>query len=354
MKILVIQNKMIGDVLISSMICNNLKIEYPDAQVDFLIYPFTKPVVEHNPYIDNIILYEEKFRKNYFSLFKFLLKIRRKKYDIVIDPYAKIESSLVTLFSGAKQRIGYKNKGLSIAYNSKKKHHNKPTSNFGLAIERRINLFEKLIVKTKLNPKPKLFLSDDEKIELLPEFEKYNLNPSAENVIMVSILGSESAKTYPEEFMAKLLDFIAENFNVKMLFNYIPKQHDEALSLYNQCNQKTKDKIVLDFIGSDLRSFIKIMYHCKLIIGNDGGAVNIAKALEKPSFTLFSPWIKKENWSIFEDGIINKAVHLNDFKPELFTTHKKKILKENHQQLYSEFTPDLIYDSLSTFLKNNL
>ena len=49
MKILVIQQKMIGDVLISSIICNNLRIAYPEAQIDYLIYPFTKPAVENNP-----------------------------------------------------------------------------------------------------------------------------------------------------------------------------------------------------------------------------------------------------------------------------------------------------------------
>ena len=49
MKILVIQMKFIGDVLASSIICNNLKKLYPNSQVDFLIYPFTKPVIENNP-----------------------------------------------------------------------------------------------------------------------------------------------------------------------------------------------------------------------------------------------------------------------------------------------------------------
>ncbi len=64
MKILVIQQKMIGDVLASSILCNNLKAIYPEAQVDYLIYPFTKPVVENNPNIDNLILFKDEFRKS--------------------------------------------------------------------------------------------------------------------------------------------------------------------------------------------------------------------------------------------------------------------------------------------------
>ena len=46
MKILVIQQKMIGDVLVSSILCENLRYAYPDAQIDYLIYDSTKTVVE--------------------------------------------------------------------------------------------------------------------------------------------------------------------------------------------------------------------------------------------------------------------------------------------------------------------
>jgi heptosyltransferase-2 len=43
MKILIIQQKMIGDVLVSSIICNNLRRAYPDAQIDYLVYESTTP-----------------------------------------------------------------------------------------------------------------------------------------------------------------------------------------------------------------------------------------------------------------------------------------------------------------------
>jgi heptosyltransferase-2 len=354
MKILVVQQKMIGDVLISSMICENLKKVYPHAQVDYLVNTFTTPVLENNPYIDNLILFEDQFRSNYLAFLKFLLQIRKKKYDIVIDPYAKLESSLITLFSGASKRIGYQNKGLGIAYNHKVPHHNQPKSYFGLAIERRINLFEHLLQNLTLDPFPKLHVLDSEKTEMIPLFQHYGIDATTEKIVMISILGSETRKTYPEDYMVQLIDFIADHFEVKILFNYTPKQQKEALSIFNKCQEKTKQRIVLDLIGADLRAFIKIMNHCTLIIGNDGGAVNIAKALKKPSFTIFSPWIKKESWSIFDDGVLNKAVHLNDYQPELFSSKKSKELQYNYKSLYHAFTPELFLKELELFLKTNL
>ena len=68
------------------------------------------------------------------------------------------------------------------------------------------------------------------------------------------------------------------------------------------------------------------MNQCDVIIGNDGGAINMAKALQKPSFIIFSPWIEKKIWATFEDGIHHLSVHLNDYKPQLFIGKKEKEL----------------------------
>jgi heptosyltransferase-2 len=89
-------------------------------------------------------------------------------------------------------------------------------------------------------------------------------------------------------------------------------------------------------------------------MGNDGGAINMAKALDKPSFTIFSPWIPKELWGTFEDGKLHVSVHLNDFKPEVFQNKTIKDLKNNTLELYTEFNPKLILDKLKKFLDRNL
>lgn len=348
-----IQQKMIGDVLVSSMICNNLKSEYPNAQIHYLIYPFTKPVVENNPNIDNIILFTEDIKKSKIKFVKFLFKIRKAKYDIVIDAYGKLESAIITRFSNAPKRIGYKQKKKLSAYNFPVEHHDYPETFAGLAIERRENLFKNLMTKPIENL-PKLFVTDQEKQEALDIFKSHDIDPEQENVIMLSILGSDMEKTYPEKYLSELINMIGKQENTKLLFNYMPKQFSQAKAIYDQCSEEAKSRINLEIIGENLRSFMGIMSHCKMLIGNDGGAVNMAKALEKPTFTIFSPWIQKESWSIFEDGIFHKAVHLNDFSPEIFKGKTRKELKKNYAQYYELFKPSLIFESLTIFLNTHL
>jgi heptosyltransferase-2 len=55
-----------------------------------------------------------------------------------------------------------------------------------------------------------------------------------------------------------------------------------------------QDKIYFDLLGGDLRGFIGILNQCNVIVGNDGGATNMAKALGKPSFIIFSLGLKRK------------------------------------------------------------
>lgn len=327
MKILVIQQKMIGDVLVSSIICNNLRTAYPNAQIDYLVYASTTPVLEGNPSIDNIILFEEKHRKSKSELAKLVFEIRAKKYDLLIDAYSKLESWTISLFSGAKRKISYKKPGRNFLYTDNVPFAPFPKTNLGLAIERRLSLLEPLDLKIEIDPIPKLFVSEKENQEALALLEKHNVRKDRKT-IMISLLGSEKLKTYPLEFMSKVVDFVADNANVNILFNYFPKQIEEAKTVFNACKPSTQEKIYFDLLGGDLRSFIALMNQCDVIIGNDGGAINMAKALGKPSFIIFSPWIEKKIWATFEDGIHHLSVHLKDYRADLFEQKTEKMLKK--------------------------
>ncbi|TDP01326.1 heptosyltransferase-2 [Flavobacterium sp. 245] len=344
---------MIGDVLVSSIICNNLRTAYPEAQIDYLVYTSTTPVLEGNSSIDNIILFEEKHRKSKKELLKLGLQLRNEKYDLLIDAYSKLESWILVLLSNAKRKISYKKPGRNFLYTDNVPFEPFPKTNLGLAIERRLSLLEPLDLKIKTDPIPKLFVSEKENQEAIALFEKHDVRKDRKTV-MISLLGSETLKTYPLEFMSKVVDYIADHANVNILFNYFPKQIEEAKIVFNACKPSTQEKIYFDLLGGDLRSFIGLVNHCDLIIGNDGGAINMAKALEKPSFIIFSPWIEKKIWATFEDGIHHLSVHLKDYRPELFEQKTEKMLKKEALSLYQEFKPDFFKDKIELFLNQNL
>src|SRR5690606_19587836 len=137
---------------------------------------------------------------------------------------------------------------------------------------------------------------------------------------------------------AQVIDFIVEKTYAQILFNYIPKQIEEAKFVFNACKPETQKHIFMAVFRSDLREFLALTSYCTALIGNEGGAVNMAKALNIPTFTIFSPWIEKKVWASFESET-NKSVHLNDYKPDFFHNKEGKNIKMETLTLYRAFKP---------------
>ena len=349
MKILVIQQKMIGDVLTSSILFDALRTKYPNAQLDYLVNSHTLPVIENNPNIDNFILFTKNEENSKLALLKFAKKIRQKKYDVVIDAYSKISSNIITLFSGAKTKISYYKLYSAFVYTHNIKRVNKTDSKFSLAIVNRLQLLKPLgIEATSL--KPKIYLTKVE-IASSEQFLKENNIDINKPLFMISVLGSGINKTYPNLFMAQVINTIAEQTQSQILFNYIPNQETQAKAILNLCKPETQKQIFFGVFGKSLREFLSITKHCDALIGNEGGAINMAKALNIKTFAIFSPWISKDTWSTFENQGTHTSVHLKDYKPVLYSGKAEKEMKSQSLDLYQEFTPDLFEIKLNQFLK---
>jgi len=353
MKLLVIQQKRIGDVLTSTILSNNLKKFYPDATVDYMCYPNCVDVLKENPNIDNIIVLTNEVRKSYPKLLKFIFQIRSQKYDAVIDAYSKLETNLITLFSGAKYKISY-DKGYSkMFYNyNMKRIPNGTKSELGLAIDNRLLLLKPLIKETITDYKPKIFLTPNEIQEAKNLLGKFGIEVGKKPLLMMGILGSEWYKTYPLENMAKIIDFAVEKLDADILFNYIPSQTEEAQKVYDFCTEKTKKNIHFDLYAKGLRPFLGLLSQCDMLIGNEGGSVNMAKALNVPTFSLFSPSVDKETWQIFENEPGNVSIHLKDLKPEIYEQHDEKYIKEHTFKYFDEYPLELILEKLGAYFKD--
>lgn len=325
---------------------------YPDAIINYLVYKHTIPVIENNPNIDEIIVFEEAYRESKMKLFKFLLQIKKRKYDLVIDVYGKLESNLVVFFSGASRKIGLYRKHSKFLFTDTILENYAATSEAGAALDNRLNLLSPLKPKITLDKKPKIFLTADEISNGKKVLVDNNIDFS-KKIFMISILGSESRKTYPAAYMAKILDFIVVKTDATLLFNYMPSQVEDVTKIVELCATETKKNCKIALQPGSIRNFLAITYHCNALIGNEGGAVNMAKAIDIPTFTIFSPWIIKEAWNSFENAKTNISVHLKDFQPEIYDGKYEFEFKEQALSLYDQFKPQLFEDRLLYFIEIN-
>lgn len=345
MKILVIQIKMIGDVLASTVICEAIKKEYPKSEIHYLIQKNTFPVVNNNPFIDKILYFEELKYSGFSGLIKLGRELKSEKYDIIIDAYGKLQSLIPTYLSSAKKRIGtykwYSKLFLTETIIP-------DTKCIGTA-----NAFRILLAKTAIKKEIQLIFP---KIHLAP-FEIENAKNLIANqldiskkIIMISVLGSGKNKSLPNAYMAEILNNIAATTDVQLVFNYMPNQQEEAKAIFELCNKETQTKIIFDFYVKGLREFLAVLSQCNALVGNEGGSTNMSKALNVPTFTIYAPWINRNSWNIFEETGSHEIVHLYDYYPELYKNKHPKNFKEKALEWYEKLNPNLFSEKLQKFV----
>jgi heptosyltransferase-2 len=343
-KILVIQQKMIGDVLAGTVICRAIKEKFPDCEVHYMIQPQTKAVVDGNPFVDKTIIFDPAGSKGLFGLMDFGKKLRVEKYDAVIDAYGKWESIIPAWKSGAKVRIGFRKWYTSFFYTKTVE----PKDNIpGSAIYHRLQLAEVFTGKISDIIFPQIYLSESEIKEAKNNISQAGLDQQP--LLMISVMGSSTSKSLPPQQMAETLNIIASEGNMKLLFNFMPNQKAEAEEIFNFCAAETREKILFDFPIKGLRPFLAVLSQCDALIGNEGGAVNMSKALGIPTFTIFSPWINKSSWDMLTDTDNHVAVHLNDYFPEIYQEKHPKKLKNRSAELYQKLIPQLYREQLQAF-----
>ena len=254
------------------------------------------------------------------------------------------------LFSKAPKRVGFKRKGKKLKfkyYTHEIEFLEEASLACGKALEDRMNLLEKAFGMQHPDPKYKIFLTEEEN-------QYDSLMGLQKPVIMLGVLGSTPNKSLPFEYTAQLIDFLANHYQATLLFNYAPHQKKEAEVIYEMCTHK--EQIRLDIYEDSIRGFVTLMNQCDMLISNEGGSVHIAKALDKPTFTIYSPYITKSHWNSFEDGKMHDSIHLFEDDPEYYdslTREQKKEIEKNPETLYRKLTPDLILQKLVPYLTNH-
>ncbi|NWG27018.1 MAG: glycosyltransferase family 9 protein [Ignavibacteriaceae bacterium] len=111
-KILCIKPRGIGDIILSTIVLENIKAAFPHSEIHYLTEEFAKRAVENNPFVSKILT----FNKKDFVL-SIIRKVRTENYDLIFDFWSNPKTAQVTFFSGAKYRVGFEKQGRKYAYN---------------------------------------------------------------------------------------------------------------------------------------------------------------------------------------------------------------------------------------------
>lgn len=117
---LIIQTAFIGDVILATALIEKLHQYHPQAQIDFLVRKGNEGLLTHHPYLREVVVFDKK--NKYINLIKLISKIRKEKYDVVVNVQRFATTGIITILSNARQTIGFDKNPLSFLFSTKVRH----------------------------------------------------------------------------------------------------------------------------------------------------------------------------------------------------------------------------------------
>ncbi|MGE5432080.1 MAG: glycosyltransferase family 9 protein [Syntrophomonadaceae bacterium] len=270
-RILCIKLRGIGDVILSTVVLDNLRKEFPGAEIDYLTEAPGKAALNGLPLLNEVLILD---RKKGLSA---ILEVRSKKYDLVLDFYTNPRTALITFFSGARYRAGFPYKGRSYAYNLKGPSERDKFHAADLHLEFLKNL------NLSADSKELHCSLGTGDLQFADEFFSSNFKKNDFVVGLSPSGGWPSKKCDPVKF-AEIGDAIAEKLSAKILLIWGPGDKDEAL--------KTKELMKNEAImapATDFRQMGALMTKSRFLVANDSGPMHMATALKVPVLSLHGP-----------------------------------------------------------------
>ncbi len=112
-KILIIQLKRLGDVLLATPAVSWLRKRFPEAQIDFAVYSEFAGVLENNPHIYRVLSYPRHPLRAYY----FLRSLRKERYDWIVDFLANGASAWMSFLTPAQNRAAFQRNYPKFIYN---------------------------------------------------------------------------------------------------------------------------------------------------------------------------------------------------------------------------------------------
>ena len=291
-KILVVRTDRIGDVILSTPVVANLRAAFPKSYIAFMCRPYTAAILEKNPNIDELIIYDKYGKhKSFLSSLAFSFYLRKKKFDLSLVLHPTNRAHLLIFFAGIKRRVGWDRK-LGFLLNKriahKKQEGKKHELEYTLDILREagVNIVTQDVFIPK-NPADEAWADN-----LLQE---NNINYKKDIVIGLGIGASCPSKIWPSRNFAELARKLHNQLGAKIIVFAEGKESNLSVEFKINCTFR-----FLDLTGKvNLSEIFSLFRRLALFIGNDSGLVHACWGVGRPVISIFgrnNPGLSPRRW----------------------------------------------------------
>lgn len=279
-RILIIEVNWLGDVLFSTPFIRAVREANREGYIACLVHPRCSEMLEGNPSIDEIIIYDEEgLHKRALGKVKLISALRRKHFDTVYILHRSFTKALIGYLTGAKIRIGY------------------PTKNRGRLLTKAVeemdigahsaDIFLNLAGDPKATvkkPRYEFFITDDDR-RYVKDLLSARGVASGDKFIALCPGGNWDPKRWPKENFAALSDMLVRKYGVKVVITGGAKEKNLAEDIRNMM----KSPAVVTCGDTNLKQLGAIFERADLVVANDTGSMHIAVAMGAKVIALFGP-----------------------------------------------------------------
>ncbi|MDD5504254.1 MAG: lipopolysaccharide heptosyltransferase II [Candidatus Omnitrophica bacterium] len=279
-RILIIEPNWLGDILFTTPSLRALKKTYPSAFIVVMAHPRCAQMLEDNPCIDKLILFDERpIFAGFFRKILFIRELRKMEFDTVISFHRSMSKLLIACLSGIPRRLGYYTRKRSWLLTDPVAEDKKPLH--------RVEYFLKILKKAGIsgdNKDYEFHIPDNIIRDTAAVMFDAGLDRN-ENYFVVNPGGNWDQKRWPPDKYSALCRKLHETYKLKILITGAQKDVPLARLITGSAG-----KSAIDICGkTTLKQLACIMRYSRLVIAGDTGPMHIAISQKAPVIALFGP-----------------------------------------------------------------
>ncbi|MBF0489125.1 MAG: lipopolysaccharide heptosyltransferase II [Candidatus Omnitrophica bacterium] len=299
-KILIINPFGIGDVLFTTPLISHLHLAYPEALIGYIANRRALPVIESNPKINKVYIYErDEFKDDLVQSWgRLLSQIKQEQFDVVFDFTLNASFGFFSMICGIKKRIGYDYRGRGRFLTDKLPlvgYEGRHVVEYYLDLMKLLDCregFQTLPDRAGYKPAPTLeIFIDQTHQQWAKDWLKAQKVDATKPIIAVIPGGGASwgkdaaSKRWPVSQYAALVDKIVAKSSSTIILMGDPKEQLLCQELTRQCSSS-----VYSAVGATtILQMTALLQECRMAIVNDGGPLHVAVAAGVLTVSMFGP-----------------------------------------------------------------
>jgi ADP-heptose:LPS heptosyltransferase len=274
-RVLLIQLRRIGDVLMTTAAVRALREAWPEADLTYLTETPSQEVFANSPRVDRILLYPRA--GGLLGHLRMMARLRRERFDVVVDFFSNPRSAQLAWSSGAPRRIGFGYPGRRWAYTDRVA----PPAGLRYAAADKVALLAPLGVRAA-SLLPEVFLSDTDRAQAREQVAALGVQPG-ELLVGLCPVSRQPYKVWPAPHFARLADALIERYGAKVLLFWGPGEE----AFVHAVRAHMVHHALPDYPVPRLPLMAALLERCHLYVGNDNGPRHFAIAVGTPTVAVF-------------------------------------------------------------------